>query len=202
MTLKVHDLAFVRKQEFLFQNICFSLQAGDLLLVQGANGAGKTTLLKMIALLSLHEQGKILWKDQDAQTLKEEYWQALHYISHGNGLKQTLTVYENLLLTQALHFKKIDAEEVLMQLQLMPLKNLPAYQLSAGQKRRLALARLFLIKKPLWILDEPLASLDATLQTFFLKNLQLHLSNGGICLLSSHQPIPFATQTLSLGTHD
>lgn len=187
---KIQTLSYVREQKTLFSNLSLNLIPGELLLVEGANGSGKTSLLRQLAGLTLPTQGEILWKGKVIHEDLANYHANLHYVSHLNGLKLGLTATENLIFQSYLSALAIhDIPKVLTLLQLTPLQHTPANYLSAGQKRRLALAKLFFIPKKLWILDEPFSSLDLFMQKLLLSQLTLHLQQGGIAVLSSHQSI-------------
>lgn len=201
----VTQLSCVRQSRLIFSKLSFALNPGEALLVEGANGSGKSSLLRLLAGLAAPEGGDITWEGHCIQALGSEYWQALHYLGHSNGIKSGLTVMENLRLSQQLAASagpKPDIDSVLSELQLGAAKHTAAKFLSAGQKRRIALAKLALFHKTIWILDEPLTALDAATQEWFLTQLQRHLQHGGIAVISSHQPISSehtAMQTLRLG---
>lgn len=188
--LKASALSCVKQHKLLFANIDFELQAGELMFIQGINGSGKSSLLRIIAGLATPTTGHLLWQQTVIADNKANYQQALHYISHDNGLKLGLTVAENITLMQTLYENtQIDPKQVLATLQLTAQQNTISKNLSAGQKRKLALAKLLLIQKPIWILDEPLTALDSHTQQLFLNLLRAHLENKGICILTSHQPL-------------
>lgn len=188
--LSVSNLSCVRQQQIIFRDISFSLSAGESLLVEGENGSGKSTLLRLLTGLSTPTSGHIYWQQQ--------YTEALHFIGHTNGIKLGLTVKENLQLLSHLNSTKlISLDETLEKLKLSAYQQTLTQQLSAGQKRRVALAKLFLFPKPIWILDEPLTALDVDTQLLFLKHLDQHLQQGGISVISSHHSIP-SIKTLRL----
>jgi heme exporter protein A len=196
-TLQASHLSCVRQQKMLFGDISFELQSGQALLIEGENGSGKSSLLRLLSGLSTPAEGNILWCGQAIQSIRDDYAQCLHYLGHSNGIKQGLTIAENLQLLNCISLampaneltKKIDA--VLEELQILAFKNTYVKNLSAGQKRRVALAKLFLIPKKIWILDEPLTALDTNAQTFFLNKLEIHLQGGGIAIISSHHAMTF-----------
>lgn len=204
-TLAVTQLSCFRQQHPLFTHLTWQLHTGHVLLVQGQNGSGKSTLLRMLSGLMSPTQGQVLWENQAVQELGTAYYQYFHYVSHTNGIKLRLTVFENIELASHLSGKELNpilVEEVLLQLDLLTYKNKLANSLSAGQKRKLALSKLFLFPKPLWLLDEPLTALDMKTQAFFLNKLENHLQQGGMAVMSSHQPFESTftgLQTLSLG---
>ncbi len=185
--LKVKQLSASRDKRFLFQNLSFELKPGALLLIEGPNGSGKSTLLRILAGLITPESGSIAWQ---GKSLSPDYFSHMHFLGHSNGLKLELTVGENLQLANSLALKTEPVSTVgLRELGMMSEIDTPINHLSAGQKRRVALARVFSIAKPLWLLDEPLTALDANTIASVLMLLKNHLRSGGIAVLSSHQSI-------------
>ena len=202
--LEVVDLHCIRQRQVLFRELHFTLNPGTLLWIEGANGTGKSTLLRLLTGLTTPQRGHILWRHQPLQLSRDTYWQHLHYVSHQNGLKMNLTVHENLTLTATwLTQTSFSFESILSRLQLSHHQHTFVHQLSAGQQRRLALAKLFIFPKTVWILDEPFTALDSTMQTFFLSYLEKHLQQNGIAIISSHHAISFnkniSLQQLKLG---
>lgn len=190
-TLSVHGLGCVRQQRVLFSNLSFELRAHQLLFIEGENGAGKSSLMRLLAGHATPATGDIHWNGSSLRDQLTSDDNPLHFISHDNGLKLNLTVHENLRL--ACHLQEADINNIefaIAQLNLLAQKNTLARQLSSGQQRRLALARLCLIKKPLWLLDEPLTALDHNTQKIFIQLLQQHLNSGGMCIITSHQALP------------
>ncbi|MBX3708430.1 MAG: cytochrome c biogenesis heme-transporting ATPase CcmA [Gammaproteobacteria bacterium] len=201
--LHVVNLSCVRQQKLLFSDISFQLKSGEMLLVEGRNGAGKSSLLRLLTGLSTPAKGDIFWQGNAIQQARSEYGENLHFISHFNGIKLGLTVLENLQLIRhfSLSSSSISITSTLERLQLSHYENVLAKDLSAGQKRRLALAKLFLVPKLIWILDEPLTALDINTQTLFLSALDSHLHHGGMAIISSHHTDIFthtAIKTLRL----
>lgn len=202
-TLAAHHLCCKKQDQILFKNISFELTPGEILFVVGQNGAGKSSLLRLLAGFATPSDGSIFWQNKPISSAQTEYHEQLHYLGHLNGLKLGLTVKENLQLSRLLSLKPplINFDDVLSLLQLNQQKNTLVKNLSAGQKRRVALAKLLLSPKQIWILDEPLTSLDTASQSVFLSSLENHLKEGRIAIISSHQIIdvkPFKTQTLRL----
>lgn len=192
--LQAIDISCLRQQKCLFVDLSFQLTPGDILLIEGPNGSGKSSLLRLLSGLATPFNGEILWQGQPIQQIQTEYRKQLHYISHHHGIKLGLTIHENLRLTKMLHDGEddpIQLEKILTLFQLISHQHTPAHYLSAGQKRKLALARLLLFPKPIWILDEPLTALDSAMQQLFLTQLESHAQQGGIALVSSHHPISF-----------
>jgi len=197
----VMNLSCVREQRLLFTDISFALNPGNALFIEGPNGSGKSSLLRLLAGLATPYCGDIFWQGQSLQENNIGFQEQIHYIGHSNGIKLGLTVNENLQLIAKLNNStSINYDEVLKQLQLSDRGYTLAKNLSAGQRRRLALARLFLFPKQLWLLDEPLTALDVATQAIFLMQLEVHLQQGGMVIASSHQPIAInrATQILRL----
>lgn len=189
-TLSVKELACIKNHQPLFRDLCFEINAGDVLWIEGCNGSGKSSLLRLLTGLATPTVGSIFWSGKSIKHLKTAYWRDLHYLSHTNGIKLGLTVIENLQLAAQLNlYSQPIQEDIFSLLQLNSHKNLQARYLSAGQKRRLALAKLILFPKPLWILDEPFTALDADTQNLFMTHLESHAKNGGMSIVSSHQSI-------------
>jgi heme exporter protein A len=188
--LSANKLACVRNDKCIFDDISFELGANNLLLIEGPNGSGKSSLLRILAGIATPYSGEVRCANKES----------LHYVGHMNGLKLGLTVAENL---QLIHASEKNLAALLVDLQLSEYKNTVVKHLSAGQKRRVALARLFLSPKMIWLLDEPLTALDANTQIFFISKLEEHLSLGGIAVISSHHALPLQfphQSTIRLGT--
>jgi len=189
ISLTATKLTYERDEQPIFTNINFTLQAGDILQVAGGNGSGKTTLLRILTGLLQPTQGEITWCGQTITTCRTHYQENLFYLGHKPGVKTDLTPYENLNLTTALTKLKynISLKEALAQVGLNNYEDSFTYQLSAGQQRRLALAKLLIIAAKIWILDEPFTALD-TLGVRLAENFIVnHLEQGGIVILTSHQ---------------
>lgn len=188
MSFKATHLSCTRQALQLFTDLSLQVEPGEMVLVEGANGSGKSSLLRLLTGLATPDSGDIFWRGQPIQTVATDYRANMHYISHSNGLKLGLTVIENVRLVSclALNNLSMQASTVFSSLQLDDCLHKQARYLSAGQKRRVALARLWLLPRPLWILDEPLTALDVQTQTFFLSQLESHLQQGGMAIISSH----------------
>lgn len=188
--LTVTGLAAYKGERFLFRELNFTLNASQLLHLTGSNGVGKTTLLRILVGLGFIEEGEVVWNQKFIQKQKTEYHQCLHYIGHKLGLKLGLTCYENLYYFAKLEQYALDKtliESVLKQVGLTEKLNVQAHYLSAGQKQRLALARLLLIPRALWILDEPFTALDTEAQTMLNQLLDSHLQQQGMVIITTHQ---------------
>ncbi len=194
--LKITDLSCAHQQIHLFTHLSCQINPGNALIIQGPNGSGKSSLLRLLAGLTTPTNGHIYWQDKTITTDLRAYQLQLHFISHQNGLKLSLTALENLQLMQTLaQDRSQDIEKILATFALSQQKQVQANYLSAGQKRRLALARLLLIKKPLWLIDEPLTALDIATQALFLSLLETHLQQGGIAVLSTHHALSVNAMT-------
>lgn len=206
MTLRIHHLSFERENELLFSGIHDELKPGDILQVRGDNGCGKSTLLRILAGYIQPETGDVLWQDKNIFKTLDTYTQQLGYLGHQNGIKPNLTVYENLKLSSALSGLKIKDDSVkaiLRNLNLEHALDTQTIYLSAGQKRRLALARLQLSPARLWILDEPTTALDHSGQQLFADLLKQHVIHSGIAIIATHSDlrIDHPMKTLDLPKH-
>ncbi|PJC88243.1 heme ABC transporter ATP-binding protein CcmA [Vibrio sp. HA2012] len=188
--LEISALSAIRGERVLFKELSFSMNPGELIQIEGRNGSGKTTLLRIIAGLGDSEGGDVFWKGHLVHTIREQYHQDLLFLGHLPGVKRELTGYENLMFHQSLVQGKADSEQIWTALARVGLggrEDIPVAQLSAGQQRRVALARLWLSRQPLWILDEPLTAIDKqgvrVLEKLFLEHTKL----GGMVLLTTHQ---------------
>lgn len=192
-------LACERGGRLVFARLDFSLVAGEMLVLRGANGSGKSTLLRVMAGLTPVLSGEIRWGDGPILTDRLAHNSRCHYVGHQDALKPVLTVRQNLQLWQSLRGgtpERIDL--ALEQLGIARLADLPARLLSAGQRRRLALARLVAIAAPLWLLDEPATALDADGAARLERILRDHLAGGGRVVLSSHGEVAGSTRVLDL----
>jgi heme exporter protein A len=173
----------------VFVRLSFRLGAGEFLALTGRNGSGKTTLLRALALLVRPVSGRIAWQGADVQADPETWHGRLAWLGHLDGLKGDLTVEENLLAHRRLQGGPpagARLPSVLAAFDLAALARRPVRTLSAGQRRRIALARVMLSDAPLWLLDEPLNALDAPAQQAFRAVLQDHLAQGGLAIAATH----------------
>jgi len=187
--LELRALQCARNDAVLFADLNCVLNPGETLYVRGANGSGKSTLLRILAGLAQPDAGEVLWCGTGTATLGTEYAAVLQYVGHHNGVKLDLTAQENLALYQALNGGHDTASlcTALERAGLASCTALPARRLSAGQRRRLALARLLLWHAPLWLLDEPLTSLDDEGRALFRGLMQRHTTGGGIIVMATHE---------------
>ncbi|WP_045369099.1 heme ABC exporter ATP-binding protein CcmA [Methyloceanibacter caenitepidi] len=199
VSLAAHDVACDRGGRRLFEGLSFSLEPGDALLVQGPNGTGKTSLMRQIAGLLPLAAGEIAAAGAEADTPAAEL---CHYVGHLNGLKASLSVRENLAFWMDYlrgDFESGDVDFALDVFGLTPIADIAAGFLSAGQKRKLALSRLFACPRPIWLLDEPSVSLDTASVARLAKAIEAHGQAGGIAIVSTHVPLGGAfTHTLDL----
>jgi heme exporter protein A len=186
--LEVRDVHLWRGEHHLLRGISLSVAAGQLLQLNGPNGVGKTSLLRVIARLLPPESGELYWKGQRATA---EYQQDLLYLGHSNALKLDLTALENLRFSVGLQHTVTDEQchAALQTLAIPQCAELPARVLSAGQRRRVALARLLLSAAPLWVLDEPITNLDVAGIALVESLLARHLEQGGMIVAAAHQAL-------------
>lgn len=197
--LLVQGLACLRGERLLFKNVGFELKAGGLLYVLGENGSGKSSLLRMLCGLLLPEDGTIFWGKNTIKEGAESYLSNLTYIGHLNGLKDDLTALENLTMSARAAGNEVTENKALAALTAIGIErcaNLPARVLSQGQKRRVTLAKLWLVEGKLWILDEPFAALDIASVSILAAKLGEHLSSGGMAILTTHQDVTIHAQTI------
>jgi heme exporter protein A len=187
--LTADNLHFWRGEQHVLRGVQFALAGGQCLQVTGANGAGKTTLLRALCGLAPLEEGRICWRGHDINADRESFHSELGYLGHDNGLKGDLTAAENLGFAARLrrHVRADDIVAALTRVGVGELAGQRLRRMSAGQRRRVALARLTLIGGALWIMDEPGSNLDARGQTLVIELLQQHLQTGGAAVVATHQ---------------
>ncbi|MGO9026312.1 MAG: heme ABC exporter ATP-binding protein CcmA [Beijerinckiaceae bacterium] len=206
MHIEAHALRVDRGGRKVFADLSLSLASGEALLVTGPNGAGKSTLLRALAGLLPLAAGEIALEPSGDLELAA----LCHYVGHADALKASLTVVENLAFWSAMlaiagpeprfgGAAPLQLDEALARLGLDHVADLPAAYLSAGQKRRAALARLLTVQRPLWLLDEPLTALDVAAQKGLTALIEAHLEAGGMLIAATHAPIKIAAQQLELG---
>jgi heme exporter protein A len=192
------DVGVWRGERCLFEALDFTLPPGRLALVLGANGAGKTTLLRVLAGLALPTIGTVTWDERAVAALYPEQRTQIAYRGHLDGLKKDLTVRENLVVQSSIWGGGPVADALLAELTLDRAANVRARYLSAGQRRRAALALLRYAGARLWLLDEPLTNLDAAGRALIAGWLEDHLAGGGSAVVATHQPDDFAPPRGSL----
>jgi len=184
--LLASELACIRGGREVFSGLSFAVGAGQVLQVSGPNGAGKSSLLRLVAGLVRASAGRLQLEDGDPEASLAEQ---AHYLGHQDALKPSLTVAENLdFWTRYLGGDPANAQ-ALDTVGLGGIAGLPAAYLSAGQRRRLSIARLIAVERPLWLLDEPTSALDAAAQATLAGLMRSHLSGGGMILAATHGPI-------------
>jgi len=200
LSLTAEKLACARGDRRLFDGLSFRVQAGQALAVEGANGAGKTSLLRLIAGFLTPVAGRILVKTGETESDDaEERGRLVGWLGHLDGLKPQMTVREQLGFYARLHAALgADLLATLMQVGLSRQAELPCRYLSAGQRRRLALARLLVSRRPLWLLDEPFAALDAAGQALVAQLMARHCGEGGIIIAATHDPLGLGNESLKL----
>jgi heme exporter protein A len=201
MKLSGRGLRCVRGGREVFCGLDVMAESGGAVAVTGPNGAGKTSLLRLLAGLLAMAGGSVSLEGGDPElTLPEQ----AHYLGHRDALKPALSVSENLsfwreFLGGAARSSEADAAQALATVGLDHVAHLPAAYLSAGQRRRLSIARLLAVKRPVWLLDEPTSALDVSGQSAFAAIMTEHLKGGGIILAATHTPLGIAVQDLRIG---
>jgi heme exporter protein A len=188
-SLRAKNLTLTRGGRSLFTNLDFAISRGEALVLRGANGSGKTSLLRVLAGLTIADDGAISWGDEIWKTTSPARRANVLYLGHANALKEELTTAEN--LADGLGFDgvnvSIDSQhQALERVGLATRRDLQARRLSQGQKRRIGLARLLLAQKPVWLLDEPTNALDAEGVALFTEIVDEHLARGGMACIATH----------------
>jgi len=186
MRLSGENLACERGGRLVFRGLSFTIASGEALLVTGRNGAGKSSLLRMIAGLLRVGAGRLALEGGEPEA---ELGEQAHYLGHLDALKPALTVAENLRFWAEFLGNRGEIAPALEAVDLAPLADLPAAYLSAGQRRRLSIARLVAVKRPIWLLDEPTSALDAASQARLAGLMRGHLSGNGLIVAATHGAI-------------
>jgi len=194
--LKVENITCIRQDRCLFEDLSFELPQGTIMQIEGPNGAGKTSLFRILSGFTRLEQGNRFWFDTNISDDEESFFSELLYIGHKTGVNTQLNAIENIQFWQETHGysqasnqNSLDVYEVLANLGLVGLEDIPVRMLSAGQQRRVALARLWISDAKLWMLDEPFTAVDKKGVTLLQEQFKLQLKRGGSILLTSHQDL-------------
>lgn len=189
--LEARGLACIRDDRTLFDDLSFRLEPGQVLLLEGRNGSGKTSLLRILCGMRQPDGGELVWNGEDIFDLGPDYHAHIAYVGHRDGVKHDLTARENLKLARGLGAPNtaVSIEDALDRVELWGFDDVPARNLSAGQQRRLALARLLVTRADLWILDEPFTSLDSHGIGIVENLFANHVSGGGMLAVTSHHRV-------------
>jgi heme exporter protein A len=188
ITLVGVELSCIRDDRVLFESLSFTVHAGQVLLLEGRNGSGKTSLLRILCGFREADAGRVLWCGEEIDDSR--YYADMAYVGHLDGIKKELTVLENLNVSLALgRHGRFSISDALDKVHLAGYDDVPAQSLSAGQKRRLSLARLLITGNHLWILDEPFTSLDKAGIALIESLMCEHCAEGGMIVLTSHHDI-------------
>ncbi|VAW81122.1 ABC transporter involved in cytochrome c biogenesis, ATPase component CcmA [hydrothermal vent metagenome] len=188
--LEAHELSCIRDDRILFEGLSFKLDPAQALLIEGRNGSGKTSLLRILCGIRMPDSGSVSWHGGDIYKLATGYHADTTYVGHKDGIKLELTAEENLVFARSLGTPSdISTANALEQMDLGGYDDVQAINLSAGQKRRLALARLLITHSTLWILDEPFTSLDTHGIAMVEAMAADHLGRGGMLALTSHHQV-------------
>jgi heme exporter protein A len=198
--LRVEKVHFWRGDRHVLQGVSLAVRPGELMHVAGPNGSGKTTLLRIISGLLRPEQGSVLWRGQSIASTSADYQRELAYASHEPALKGDLTALENLRFTVGLRRRATPTElcSGLERTGVGACADLPARALSAGQRRRVAMARVIALRASIWLLDEPYTNLDAAGTELLSTLLEEHVGQGGLALVVAHHDLNLALETRHL----
>jgi len=196
--LEVKNLYCERDERVLFEHFALQINPAEVVQIIGQNGSGKTTLLRILCGLSDAYEGELLWKNQAIAEVSRDYYQSLLYVGHLSGVKGSLTAEENLQWMVQLDssLNKCTIAEALKQVGLYGFEDVPCHSLSAGQQRRVGLARLYLSSAPLWILDEPFTALDKQGVSEKEALIAAHVAAGGTVILTTHHNLVIPNQTV------
>ncbi|RJT45400.1 cytochrome c biogenesis heme-transporting ATPase CcmA [Rahnella woolbedingensis] len=190
------NLSCVRDERTLFSGLSFTIEPGEMVQIEGRNGAGKTSLLRILAGLSSPEVGEVRWQGVNTRRQRDVFHQQLLYLGHHPGVKSVLTAYENLAFYLSISGQSVNGTtgadaiyQALENVGLLGYEDVTVAQMSAGQQRRVALARLWLSEAPLWILDEPLTAIDKQGVATLIELFEQHAQQGGMVLLTTHQDL-------------
>lgn len=188
--LSLINIACERGETRLFEGCSLIIESGQWWQIEGHNGIGKTSLLRILTGLAMAAEGEVHWNGEPIQVQRDEYYSELFYLGHHAGIKPELTAWENLRYYQKIQGLPLDDEllwNALGKVGLIGREELPCSYLSAGQQRRVALAKLWLTDAKLWILDEPFTAIDKKGVAELIEHIEQHCEQGGICIFTSHQ---------------
>ncbi|KAB8311163.1 heme exporter protein A [Rahnella sp. BIGb0603] len=190
------NLSCVRDERTLFSGLSFTVLPGEMVQIEGRNGAGKTSLLRILAGLSSPDAGEVRWQGVNTRRQRDVFHQELLYLGHQPGIKSVLTAFENLAFYLSVSSPSVRGDaaseaiyQALENVGLLGYEDVTVAQMSAGQQRRVALARLWLSNAPLWILDEPLTAIDKQGVATLIALFEQHAEQGGMVLLTTHQDL-------------
>ncbi|MDZ7924697.1 MAG: cytochrome c biogenesis heme-transporting ATPase CcmA [Marinagarivorans sp.] len=192
--LQLNQFTCLRDDLPLFKPLTLAIASGEIVQIAGANGAGKTTLLRTLCGLYDSFDGDILWREQPVSQVRFEFLSQLLYLGHQSGVKKSLTARENLTWFDGVkgHASSLPIEAVLAEVGLVGYADIPCHQMSAGQHRRVGLARLYLATSPLWVLDEPFTAIDKQGVVRLEQKIEAHAQAGGAVILTTHHPLSVA----------
>lgn len=200
LSLKIDKLTCVRGPRVVFKNLSLTVAAGAMVALEGPNGVGKSSLLRTIAGFIRPAAGEVVLENDGTRVSDgEERSRLVGWLGHLDAIKPQMSVREQIRFWSRLYASTREMREAMDRFGLTRLADVPGQYLSAGQRRRLALARLWLSSRPLWLLDEPLAALDTDGKSLVAHALESHCAAGGIALAATHEPLGIAGQTLRLG---
>ncbi len=194
MNFSGHDLTCIRGERIVFQNLSFSLGSGDALVLRGPNGCGKSTLLRLAAGFLQAAAGELNWRNPEDEA-SDDYRDRIHYVGHLDGVKPAFSAVENLAFWAAFDGSEsveADCTRALDQVGLGHIADIPGRYLSAGQRRRLNIARIAATSRPLWLLDEPSVSLDDASVDLLAKLIAVHRTGGGMVMVATHIDLDMA----------
>jgi heme exporter protein A len=189
--LEIDSLCCIKQDRCLFEDLSFTLAQGDIMQLEGPNGAGKTSLLRILSGLARPESGRVLYFADDIHKDPSAFYDDILFIGHKTGVNGQMTAVENLAfwLTTHGYQRDVDLYAILAKLGLVGLEDVPVRTLSAGQQRRVALARLWFNNAKLWLLDEPFTAVDKNGVVLLQQQFRIQLARGGSILLTSHQDL-------------
>ena len=196
--LEIKSLSCERDERLLFSDLSFSISSGEVLQIEGENGTGKTSLLRILCGLSASFEGEIFWKNQPIDEVRDDFNHAMLYVGHLAGVKAALSPEENLqwMMRLAPSLNKLTIYQALEKVGLYGFEDVPCHTLSAGQQRRVGLARLYLSAAPLWILDEPFTALDKKGVAEKEALIAQHVHAGGAVILTTHHDLTIPNKTV------